>query len=137
MVEDLKCAPSLHGRVVQGVQDLPTAHQKCHLHKVYKSTREDPATKNVTMPGSRRVKKPTQQNALEGGISRHPEVVADKRNTSTDEFPSQMDNRKHDSVVLKKSLLKLEKLLIINMQKKMRMKKKKMCQEAFAWHGTV
>ena len=24
MVEDLKCAPSLHGRVVQGAQDLPT-----------------------------------------------------------------------------------------------------------------
>ena len=81
------------------------------------------------------MKKPTQQNALEGGISRHPEVVADKRFTSKDYFSSQVDSRKHDSVVLKKSLLKLEKFLIC--KKKMRMEKKKMCQEAFAWHGTV
>ena len=46
-----------------------------------------------------------------------------------------MDSREHDSVVLKKSLLKLEKFLIC--KKKMRMEKKKICQEAFAWHGTV
>ena len=46
-----------------------------------------------------------------------------------------MDSRTHDSVVLKKSLLKLEKFIIC--KKKMRMEKKKMCQEAFTWHGTV